>query len=314
MITTVTLNPSLDEWLRLPRLRLGELNRAEAFQRYPGGKGINVARVCHELGEAAMAVAMAGGDDGKILGALLTQQGIPYRFVTVQGTTRNNYQIHTKRPPTLTQINCAGPRVSASALDRLERLLCRLQRRSACMVLSGSLPPGAPSTTYHRLIRTLSRRRMLTVLDTSGSALKRGLSARPWLIKPNRAEAKELLGMTLRRIADVGHAARHLAQRGPSVVIISLGPDGAVLAAKDQSPVWWARPPRARVQSTVGAGDSLVAGCVIGWLKTRSLLEALRLGMACGVASVMTPGTELCHADDVKRLQRRITMRIVRGA
>ncbi len=310
-ITTVTLNPSLDEWLQLPRLRLGELNRAAGSHRYPGGKGINVSRVVHELGEATLAVACAGGDDGTMLTHLLNQQHIPHRFVTVAGSTRNNYQIHTEAPPALTQINCAGPRLSAEALARLERLLGRLQSRSACMVFSGSLPPGAPATTYQRLIHRLKRGRVLTVLDASGQALRAGLAAGPWFAKPNRPEAEELLGVRLKRRTHIIHAAKELARRGPALVMISLGAEGAVLAARDRQEVWWGMPPSVRVHSTVGAGDSTVAGFLVGWLRTRSLVQAFRLGLACGAAAVLTPGTELCHAADVKRLVRRVAIRTV---
>lgn len=314
LITTVTVNPSLDEWLQLPRLRVGELNRATGSRRYPGGKGINVSRVVHELGEATLAVACAGGDDGTILTHLLNQQHIPHRVVTVAGSTRNNYQIRTEAPPALTQINCAGPRLSAEALAQLERLLCRLQSRSACMVFSGSLPPGATATTYQRLIHRVKRGRILTALDASGPALRAGLSAGPWFAKPNRPEAEELLGVRLRRRTDIIRAAKELVRRGPSLVMISLGAEGAVLASRDRHEVWWGIPPRVRVNSTVGAGDSTVAGFLVGWLRTRSLVQAFRLGLACGAAAVLTPGTELCHAADIARLKPRITIRSLPSA
>jgi len=308
MIVTVTLNPSLDEWVSLPRLTLGDLNRAGSFQRYPAGKGINVSRVVHELGGSTLAVALAGGEDGTILGDLLNQQGIRHRFVTVNGTTRNNYQIHTERPTRLTQINCAGPRITVKDLSRLEAALRRLRPHASCVVCSGSLPPGAPSTTYRRLLRFLRARRMLTVLDASGHALRQGLSAQPWLIKPNRSEAEELLARRLRRLHDVGRAARQLLARGARVAIVSLGPAGAVLAAHALPGVWWAKSPRVKIDSSVGAGDSLVAGFLVGWVRTRSFHTALQLGVACGAATAMTPGTELCHAADVKRLMRRVTI------
>ncbi|MBI3319973.1 MAG: 1-phosphofructokinase [Candidatus Omnitrophica bacterium] len=309
MIVTVTLNPSLDEWVLLPRLRVGELNRAVAFQRYPGGKGINVSRVIHELKARTLAVAFAGGLDGVMLGDLLTRQGIRHQFVTVPGATRNNYQIQTASPKTLSQINCAGPRITASALVRVERLLSTLRPRPSYLVLSGSLPPGAPSHTYQRLIAKVTRLQIPTILDSSGPALRQGMLAAPWLIKPNRQETEELLGRRLRRPSHVAKAAAGLVARGPQLAIISLGAEGAALACRGRPEVWWAKPPTVPVGSTVGAGDSLVAGFVVGYRATRSLEDALRLGVACGAATAMTPGTELCHRKDVDRLLPQVVIK-----
>ncbi len=310
MILTVTLNPSLDEWAWLPRLRVGALNRATRAARYPGGKGINVSRVAHELGYPTMALALAGGDDGEILSRLLSQQRIAHQFVTVPGSTRNNYQLQTKTPPTLTQVNTPGPRVSVAVLARLSRRLAALSASAQAVVCSGSLPPGAPPSTYRRLIARLNRR-VLTVLDASGPALREGLRARPWLIKPNRQEAEELLGCRLRRARDVLRGAQALCEQGAQHAIISLGGAGAVLASAKTRQVWRAQAPKVRVQSAVGAGDALVAGLLVGWLRTRSMEQAFRLGVACGSATAMTPGTELCHRADVERLRSRVTLRML---
>ncbi|MBI4353797.1 MAG: 1-phosphofructokinase [Candidatus Omnitrophica bacterium] len=308
MIVTVTLNPSLDEWVWMRRLDLGTLNRAVRFQRYAGGKGINVARGIHELGANTLAVAMAGGSDGQLLGKLLSQDGIAHRFVTIPGETRNNYQIQTDRPRGITQINTPGPTVSRRDLRHLERLLRDLPATSRCIVLSGSLPPGVSTTTYARLLRGVRERRALTVLDASGASLRHGLSARPWLIKPNRAEAEELLGRSLRQRHDIVQAAQDLVRRGPASVLLSMGEEGAVLAVAHPSLTLFATTPRVKTNSPVGAGDSLVAGFAVGWLRTRSWRDALRLGVGCGAACAMTPGTELFHRADALRLARRVVI------
>jgi len=309
MIATVTLNPSLDEWIELSRLRLGALNRAQAFHRYPGGKGINVSRVLHELGVPTIAFALAGGDDGHILSRLLTQHRITHQFLEVPGCTRNNYQIVTRHPKALTQLNAPGPRVSHRVVQRMVRLLTRRQFLPHGVVYSGSLPPGAAASTYEALMRPMRRRGVPTVLDTSGSALRAGLRAHPWLIKPNQEEAEALLGHRLRRLPEeAASAALYLSRQGVEVVAISLGAEGAVVASAARRAVWYARPPRVRVDSTVGAGDSFVAGFVVGWLRTRSLEAATRLGVACGAASAMSPGTQLCRLRDVRRLQPRVRL------
>ena len=306
MIATVTLNPSLDEWMRLPALRLGALNRAAGFARYPGGKGINVSRVIRELGGHTVAYGVAGGEDGMILRAIVNRLSIPHEFIEVEGSTRNNYKILTERPRALTEINMAGPRVPPAILRKLERRLFGRSPAPRCVALSGSLPPGVPTTIYGRWIRLLRRRRIPTVLDASGDALARGLVARPWLIKPNRQEAEELLRTRLTRSAQLVTAAQHLLRYGPAMVVLSLGREGALLASAVPREVWRAHPPSVKVDSAVGAGDSLVGGFLVGWAQGASAPEAFRLGVACGTAAAMTPGTELCHRADVYRILRRV--------
>lgn len=316
MIATVTLNPSLDEWIRLPTLRLGRLNRARGFMRYPGGKGINVSRVICELGGSTVAYAFSGGDDGAILREGMRVMGIPCDFTTVRGSTRNNYKILTDRPRALTEVNAAGPKVSAADLRTLSRRFLERRPPPRCVTLAGSLPPGAPPTIYQRWIRALRRRGVPVVLDASGEALRRGLLARPWLIKPNRHEAEELLGRRLMHRYALVEAAKELLRRGPELILLSLGGEGALLACASPPGVWFAQPPAVKVDSAVGAGDSVVAGFLVGWSQSRGsrplgpkgLLEALRLGVACGTATAMTPGTELCHRGDVRRISPRIKM------
>ena len=309
MIATVTLNPSLDEWMELPSLRLGRLNRATGFVRYPGGKGINVSRVIHELGGRTVAFALAGGEDGLILRELMHRLSIPHEFVELRGSTRNNYKIMTALPRrVLTEINTSGPRVSSSTLRVLARRLFTRSPAPQCVVLSGSLPPGVPPTIYQRWIRALRRLSIPAVLDTSGAALRRGLLGRPWLIKPNRQEAEELLQRRLTGLSSVVRAAQQLARRGPALVILSLGREGALLASSAPAGVWVARSPAVSVDSAVGAGDSLVGGFLSAWARRQPLLEAFRLGVASGTATAMTPGTELCHRADVRRLLPRVTI------
>lgn len=311
MIATVTLNPSLDEWVQMASLRLGTLNRASGFARYPGGKGLNVSRVIRELGGRTVAFGFAGGEDGLILRDRLRRLAIPHEFVTVEGSTRNNYKILSRRPRGLTEINTQGPRVSPRALRALQRLVLRRAPSVRCVAFCGSLPPGAPATIYQRWIRALRARGIATVLDASGEAMRQGLRARPWMIKPNRQEAEELLGRRIRGRASALRAVRQLLGAGPDVVILSLGVLGALMASADAPGVWFARPPAVAAVSAVGAGDSLVGGFLLGYARTHSLVEAFRLGIASAAATAAAPGTELGRAADIRRLLRRVAVRRV---
>jgi len=309
-IATVTLNPSLDEWIRLEKLKPGTLNRATDFLRYPGGKGINVSRAVQVLGEPTLAFALAGGDDGVILKQGMQRLKVPCAFVEVRGTTRNNYKIIETKTQGLTEINSPGPRVRAEALRILEQRLCRARPRF--LTLSGSLPPGVRPSIYRRWIKLIQKRGIPVVLDASGSALRQGVRARPWLIKPNRDEAQELLGKRIQTGAQMVQAALDLTRLGPEHAVLSLGAQGALFAVRRPQAVWRAFSPRIRVQSAVGAGDSLVAGFLVGCLRGLSLPDAFQLGVATGTATAVTPGTELCRIADVRSLRPRVRIQQLR--
>lgn len=308
MIATVTLNPSIDEWIDIDRLRVGALHRARSFFRYPGGKGINVSRVIRELGGRTVALGVIGGADGEMLRGLLSQLGLPHDLIEIAGATRNNYKIRTRVPCALTEVNTEGPRVSRSVLGRVWRRLLERSSQVRAVALSGSLPPGAPVSVYRTWITRLNRSRIPVALDTSGLSLRQALAARPWLIKPNRHEAAQVLGTRLGHRRSVIRAAQELRRCGPHLVILSLGAEGAVLAGPSSLGVWMAIPPRVRTEMAVGAGDSLVGGFLHEWRRTGRVVEAFRLGVACGTATAMTPGTELCHRRDVRRLLPRVTL------
>ncbi len=308
MIATVTLNPSLDEWVQLPRLLPGRLNRATGFRRDPGGKGLNVSRVVHTLGGKTAALTFLGGEDGHVLRALVERLGIPLHAVSIAGTTRNNYKLRTARPLATTEINTTGPRVSAENLRQLQRRLFACRPAPRCVVLSGSLPPGVPAQIYARWIRRLRRAGLWSVLDASGEAMRQGVAARPWLVKPNLEEAEELLGRPITHRGLVA-AVRRLAALGPEIVLLSLGQDGAVLGTARETSVWWAKAPVIRPQGAVGAGDAMVGGFVLGWLRSGNLRAAMRLGVACGTATAMAPGTQLARRADVYRLLPRVAIR-----
>ena len=308
LIATLTLNPSLDELFTLERLVADDLNRAESMARYPGGKGINVARVVRELAGRTAAYGFVGGRDGQWLADALDAMGVPHRFTRIGGTTRNNLKILTRRPPREWQINSPGPRIRRAEQQALVRAMAACRPRPAWWTFSGSLPPGVPADIYRRLIVLAHRAGISCALDADGAALAQGVRARPEFIKPNRREAERLVGQGLRDARDAARAAAALVRQGVGTAVISLGAEGAVLASREVEGAWRASSPSVRVRSTIGAGDSLVAGFVTGRVRGVSVLEAFRLGVTCGAACVMTPGTELCHRRDVLRLLPRVRL------
>ena len=239
----------------------------------------------------------------------LREAKIPTRVIPITGETRRNLAITQTDGKRSVRLNAPGPNISAGDLRAAFRAVERELSRARVLVLSGSLPPNVPIDIYARLIRLARKFGVPCALDADDEVLRRGIMARPWLVKPNLFEAERLLG---RKIRDPGHAALEILNRfGVEIVLLSLGKNGAILAAKDVC--LRANSPPVRVQSAIGAGDSALAAFALHWLASHDTAESLRWAMAAGAACAMTPATELCHRHDVKRLMKRVKVLDWRG-
>ncbi|GIG39050.1 1-phosphofructokinase [Cellulomonas phragmiteti] len=289
MIVTVTPNPSLDRALDVDRLEVGEVNRAHAAHVHPGGKGINVARALVRHGEASVAVVPVGGADGARLVGLLAEHGVPAVPVAVAGDTRTNITLVESDGAT-TKVNAPGPRLSDAEVDALLAAVeDELTHGPRVVVAAGSLPAGAGDAFFVRLAGLAGRHNVPVALDTSGAPLARAVrSGGLSLVKPNDDELAELVGRELRTVGDVVGAAREVIAQGTSAVLVSLGAHGAMLVRADGT--WWAGGPPLVPLSTVGAGDSTLAGFLAG---TGTCADKLRTAVAWGRAAVLLPGTEV---------------------
>ncbi len=298
MIVTVTLNPSLDRTLAIPRLARGEVIRADSTLEDPGGKGVNVTRFLASHGSASIAILPAGGPIGRALLALLDDSDIPYRAIPVPGRTRSNVTV-VEPDGTTTKLNEPGPPLGEPEIQRILDEIAELARAGGWVVLAGSLPGGQSTDVVLRVAQAARAAGARFALDASGAALADGLGAHPDLIKPNAEELGEILGRELVTQDEVLAGCDEARQRGAGVVLCSLGGDGAVLV--DASGRWHGRGPRVPVVSTVGAGDSLLSGFLHAG---GGGPEALRIGIAWATAAVQTPGTgippaQLIHPDEV---------------
>jgi 1-phosphofructokinase family hexose kinase len=305
LIATVTLNPACDQAVTVERLELGVVNRCQVESFDPGGKGLNASRVIHRLGRPTLALGYVGGVTGAFIRERLDVEGVPHELWEVAEPTRLNVMVRETESGRRTRIYGPGARVPEAMLDLLRARLGRLPPGSL-VILAGSLPPGLPDTTYRDLIGWLRDLRLPTVLDASGGALAAALGARPALVKPNAEEAASLLGCRLDHDDAALSAAEELRRRGAEQVVISLGERGAV--AVGEGGQWKAVPPWVNALSTVGSGDSMVAGLAIGLFEGSGLVEALRLGAAAGAATATTRGTQLCAPEDVRRLLPRVVV------
>ena len=302
MIYTVTFNPAIDYVVRLDSpLALGQVNRAAGEDCGLGGKGINVSGVLAQLGCPSVALGFVAGETGAWLERGLAAQGIRTDFVHLaEGMTRINVKIKAARE---TELNGAGPRIPAQAMRELEEKLDRLQAEDV-LILAGSIPSCLPQDTYERLLARLEGRGVQAVVDATRQLLVNVLKYRPFLIKPNHHELSEIAGRVLNTDAERAAAARELQQRGARNVLVSMAGEGALLL-DETGCTHRIGTPGGRVVNSVGAGDSMVAGFVAGWLQTGSYEQALRLGTACGSATAFALG--LAQKADIDALLEQLS-------
>ena len=299
MMTCVCMNPALDKTIDLDGLNVGGLNRVRRALYDATGKAVNVAIVLARLGDEARLIGVNYADGGKAVEQRLTGEGVASEFVWLEGALRVNIKALDTRTGVVTEINESGAPVDASAVARAEALIDDAARTSDFVALTGSLPPGIDAGFYRRAIeRNAGRARF--VLDCDGERLREGILAHPFLIKPNRAELSQLCGCELGTRADIVRRARELCAAGVTWVAVSLGGEGAVLVGAKEA--YYAPALDLPVRSTVGAGDSMVAGLMHGFALDGSAATALKWGAACGNASVMTEGTRLIDVDALPRL------------
>ncbi|MEU9835752.1 1-phosphofructokinase [Streptosporangium sp. NPDC048047] len=295
MIVTLTLNPSLDRTIEIGSLDRGAVIRSAATHLDPGGKGVNVSRALLANAVGSRAVVPYGGEEGRRLISLLSEEGIDMVTVPVAGPTRSNIAL-AEPDGTVTKINEPGTALSSAELDALAEAVLGEAGSADWVVASGSLPPEVPVDVYARLCRRFARAGILVAVDTSGPALREALEAGPALIKPNREELAEATGRAITTLGDAIEAASALRSRGAGTVLASLGPDGAVLLEGDQ--VWYGEGPVAEPRSTVGAGDAMLAGFLAAGARGEA---ALAEALAWATAAVGLPGSRMPGPDDIRR-------------
>ena len=301
MITTICLNPALDRTVTVDSLVPGQVNRIRTSRTDVGGKGVNVAVVCRRLGLDARVIGCAGVDGYAKLRAKANAENIGCDFHTVEGSIR----VHTKVVPLdgrgVTELNEPGPTLTAEDLDVFFEMALDAAADSDYVVLTGSLPPGCPAYTYRELIRLL---KVPCILDVGGEALRLGVEAKPFLIKPNHHELAATVGCELHTMEDIRAAAQSFVDGGIRHVVASLGKVGALYVGEEGC--FYAPEIPVEVKSTVGAGDALVGGLLYGLVTGGSMREGFRAGAAAGTASVMTEGTQLIIPDDFMRLIQQV--------
>ncbi|HEV2333938.1 MAG TPA: 1-phosphofructokinase family hexose kinase [Stellaceae bacterium] len=299
-IVTLTMNPALDVATSTDRIAPTHKLRCTAPRYDPGGGGINVARAVHALGGDAVAIFPVGGPTGDMIRHLLDAEGVAHQPIEIAGFTRESLAVEERQSGKQYRFILPGPELPERDQERCLGALSLLAPTASYIVASGSLPLGVADDFYARVARLAKTCGKRLVLDTSGPALKNS-GGGVYMLKPSLRELGDLTGQEIRSERDQERAARQIVDQGRcEIVVLSLGPEGALLATADNSERFTAIPVEAR--STVGAGDSMLAGIVLGLCRGLPLREAVRFGMAAGAAALLGTGTELCRRADVERL------------
>lgn len=286
MVYTVTFNPALDYVVRVEDFQPGETNRTASDEIQFGGKGINVSTVLRNLGVDNVALGFLAGFTGRGLEQGLRESGINTDFIWLeQGLTRINVKIKAGRE---TEINGQGPDISPAALDQLFGKLDQLKGGDV-LVLAGSIPKSLPDDIYQRILKRLEGRGILTAVDATRDLLCAVLPYGPFLIKPNDRELGEIFGKSLTTDAEVEDCARQLQARGARNVLVSMAGAGSLLV-DETGKTHRLGVPEGTVRNSVGAGDSMVAGFLAGWLKEHDYAAAHRMGAAAGSATAFSDG------------------------
>lgn len=306
-VATVTLNPAIDQTVRVDGFQTNTVNRGMTMQFDAGGKGVNVASFLADYGHPTAVTGFLGLENADIFEKHFARKQIDDRFVRIPGSTRIGVKIVDEANQQTTDINMPGLVPAAEAIDKLLETIDGLAPAYDWFALSGNLPPGVPATIYAMIVTLLKKHGKQVVLDTSGEALREGVRGVPTIVKPNVDELQQLTGESLPDEASIEQAARQLLG-GIQLVVISMGERGALLV--DAGTTVIAIPPRVPVKSTVGAGDAMVAGLIAGQIQGLSLPDCARLATAFSLGAITQVGAHLPASEIVQAYMQQVTIHI----
>ena len=283
MIYTVTFSPAIDYVVDLTKFEIGEINRTQQEQAFPGGKGINVSLVLANLGKSSVATGFLGGFTGDFIKQELAKRHISSGFIEVNGTTRINVKIRAGKE---TAINGQGPHITE---EEIEKLISQLEKlnKDDLLVISGTVPKSLPDNIYELILERIKDNGVTVIVDATKEILLNTLKYHPLLVKPNKEELEEMFNVTINSDQELIDNASKLLKLGARNVIVSLGGDGALLVGEGLEPTL-REAPQGKVVNTVGAGDSLVAGFIAEYQDSKNIAKAFKQGIATGSASAFS--------------------------
>ncbi|MCI1903925.1 MAG: 1-phosphofructokinase [Enterococcaceae bacterium] len=304
MIYTVTLNPSIDYVVKLEHFSAGTINRMTADEKLPGGKGINVSRILRRLDIKNQALGLLGGFTGRYVEDCLKREEVMTNFTQVAEDTRINIKLKAGEE---TEINGLGPVIYPEEAQAFKAVVSEIQKGDI-VILSGSKAPNLAADFYNELIQIVEDKEAEFVIDTTGRELKEALVKKPLLVKPNNHELAQLYQTKFEKIEEIYPYGQRLLQDGAQNAIVSLAAKGALLFF--ESHIYYAPALKGQVKNSVGAGDSMIAGFVGKYAKTRNALEAFRLAVACGSATAFE--TDLATREAIEELLPQMEIELIK--
>lgn len=308
MIVTVTMNPAVDKTIKLDEFKRGALNRIDTVELDAGGKGINVSKAIHMLGGQSVATGFLGGSAAKYFSDALVDYRISMDFVNVFGETRTNIKV-VEPDGLLTELNESGPIIHDTQIQDLMEKLDFLASEDTWFVFSGSVPKGVSPDIYQQMITRVKQKGAKTVLDADGELFRNGIKACPDIVKPNRTELEQYFGENAADDEILISMGKKILEQGIGMVVISLGRNGAIFMT--DSVTYGVPAVETQVNSSVGAGDSLVAGLVYGLHQKKSLEKSIAQAVATSTGAVMTEGTKPPTADMIRELEERVNLFVI---
>lgn len=305
MITTVTLNPSVDIRYTLATFEKNGVYRCNNCQKSAGGKGLNVSRVLKLLGNDVLATGFLGGKNGEFISRELEKLGIETNFVKIEAETRNCIAIVTKEP-SQTEILEQGPNIPEDKIELFIEVYETAVQENNLVAASGSLPPGVPEDFYKSLAVKARKQGKKFILDTSGKSLIQCLEANPFLVKPNKVELEDIFNKKMNSIKQIVQHARELCHQGAENVLVSFGAEGAILV--NHSAVFKADIMKMEVINPVGSGDSMIAGFLHSLAKGESIEECLKFACAAGTANALEEETGRVNPEMLEVLLNKVSI------
>lgn len=305
-IVTITLNPSIDTSTRIDHVVSDKKLRCEKPVHDPGGGGINVSRAIKKLGGESVAVFTSGGINGERLSNLLEEERVQISPVKIKDSTRENFSVDETGSDKNYRFVMPGPSLDKNEWKNIVEKVSGFNEKAEFAVISGSLPDGVPEDFYAQVANCCKESDFKVIIDSSGKSLKKAFEEGVYLIKPNWRELTDLHGEEIedeKRLAE--ETQKLMKESGTQYIVLSLGSGGAMLIEKNSFKHF--RAPTVKIKSKVGAGDSMVAGIVLGLSKGESIEQAVKYGVAAGASAVSTPGSQLCKKELTEKLFDKIS-------
>lgn len=307
MILTITLNPAVDRTIKVTNMKLGHVNRIESARQDAGGKGINVSKMVQVLGAESTAFAVIGGETGAYIKREVESMGIPFRYVELDHETRTNIKIVDDINRVYTDLNSQGAHIDEATRMLVDEALKKMIQEDTLVVLSGSAHNGFAVDYYRNIIQQANAKGAKVILDADGDLLKEAIEAKPYLVKPNIHELEKLAGRALETRESIIEASHEILDKGVQYVVVSMGEEGALCISKEY--VYFSQGLQVPVKSTVGAGDSMVAGLAVGIHQKVSMDKTFKLASASATAAVMSEGSSAGKKEDIEWLKERIVVK-----